>query len=145
MQVQPYLFFDGRCEEALDFYKKALGAEVGMLMRFKECPEQPQRPDMIAPGSENKIMHCALRIGDSQMMASDGSCGGQPSFKGVTLSLTTRDMAEAKRLFEVLGEGGQVQMPFSKTFFSPGFGMVADRFGVSWMVVVDDKSARKAA
>jgi PhnB protein len=135
MQVQPYLFFDGRCEEAVEFYKKALGAEVLMLMRFKDSPEPPQ-PGMVPPGSENKVMHSCFRIGDTDVMASDGRCLGQPSFQGFSLSLSAPNEAEADRLFAALGEGGQVQMPLTKTFFSPRFGMVADRFGVSWMIVV---------
>ena len=134
MQVQPYLFFDGRCEEALEFYRSALGAEVEMLMRFKDSPEPPP-PGMVPPGSENKVMHSSFRIGDATVMASDGRCTGQPSFQGFSLSLTVADEAEAERLFAALADGGQVQMPLSKTFFSPRFGMVADRFGVSWMVV----------
>jgi len=135
MLVQPYLFFDGRCEEAIDFYKKALGAEVIMLMRFKDSPEPPP-PGMVPAGSENKVMHSALRIGETTVMASDGRAQGQPSFKGISLSLSAADEAEADRLFAALGDGGQVQMPLTKTFFSPRFGMVADRFGVSWMIVV---------
>jgi PhnB protein len=134
MKVQPYLFFDGRCEEALDFYKRALGAEVLMLMRFNEAPDPPP-PDMIAPGSANKVMHASMRIGETEVMASDGHCKGQPVFQGVALSLSAASEAEADRLFNALSEGGQVQMPIGKTFFSPRFGMVADRFGVSWMVV----------
>ena len=138
MQVQPYLFFDGRCEEAVEFYKRALGAEVEMLMRFKDSPERPP-PGMVPPGREDKVMHACFRIGDTAVMASDGRCQGQPSFQGFSLSLTAADEAEADRLFGALAEGGQVQMPLGKTFFSPRFGMVADRFGVSWMVVVQPK------
>jgi PhnB protein len=135
MQVQPYLFFDGRCEEAMEFYRTKLGAQVEMLMRFKDSPEPPQ-PGMCPPGSENKVMHAAFRIGDTTVMASDGRCTGKPSFQGFSLSLTAPNEAEAERLFAGLGDGGQVQMPLAKTFFSPRFGMVADRFGVSWMVIV---------
>jgi PhnB protein len=135
MQIQPYLFFDGRCEEALEFYRSALGAEVTMLMRFKESPEPPP-PGMVAPGSENKVMHSEFRIGDTTVMASDGHCQGKPSFQGFSLSLSVPNEAEADRLFGKLAEGGQVQMPLGKTFFSPKFGMVADRFGVGWMVIV---------
>jgi PhnB protein len=134
MKVQPYLNFDGRCEEALEFYRKALSAEVEMLMRFKDNPE-PQ-PGMTSPGSENKVMHASFRIGDSTIMASDGRCTGQSKFLGITLSLQPKSEAEADKLFAALSDGGQVQMPLAKTFFSPRFGMVADRFGVSWMVVV---------
>ena len=135
MQVQPYLFFDGRCEEALEFYRRALGAEVEMLMRIKDSPD-PHPPGMIPPGSGEKVMHVSFRIGDTTLMASDGQCGGQPTFKGFSLSLTAANEAEAGRLFAALADGGQVQMPLGKTFFSPRFGMVADRFGVSWMLVV---------
>ena len=132
MQVQPYLFFDGRCEEAIDFYRSKLGAEVDMLMRFKDSPE----PQQHAPGTENKILHANLRIGGTTVLASDGRCVGQPNFQGFALSLTPADDAEAKRLFSALSEGGQVQMPLGKTFFASSFGMLADRFGVSWMVYV---------
>ena len=135
MQIQPYLFFDGRCEEALEFYQSRLGAKVEMLMRFKENPEPAANP----PASAEKVMHSCFRIGDTAVMASDGNCTGKPSFQGFSLSLTAKDLPEAKRLFAALGEGGQVQMPFAQTFFSPGFGMVADRFGVSWMVIVEAK------
>ncbi len=135
MRVEPYLFFNGRCEEAVEFYKKALGAEVTMLMRFKDSPEPPQ-PGMVPPGSENKVMHVSLRIGDATVMASDGRCTGQAQFQGFSLSLTVANEAEAERMFAALGDGGQVQMPLTKTFWSPRFGMVADRFGVSWMVIV---------
>jgi PhnB protein len=136
MQVQPYLFFNGRCEEAIEFYRKALGAEVGMLMRFKDSPEPPQ-PGMVPPGSEDKIMHASFNIGDTTVMASDGHCTGSPSFQGFSLSISVPDEAKADRLFTALSEGGQVQMPLAKTFFSSRFGMVADRFGVGWMVIVD--------
>ncbi len=135
MLVQPYLFLDGRCEEAIEFYRKALGAEVEMLMRFKDSPE-PTPPGMVPPGSENKVMHSCLRIGDTRVMASDGRCLGKPNFQGFSLSLTVPNAAEADRVFAALGDGGQVQMPLNKTFFSPRFGMVADRFGVCWMVIV---------
>lgn len=135
MKVEAYLFFDGRCEEAVEFYKKALGAQVTMLMRFKDSPE-PQQPGMVPPGSENKIMHVSFRIGDSTVMASDGRCTGQTNFQGFSLSLTVANDTEAERKFAALAEGGQVQMPLTKTFWSPRFGMVADRFGVGWMISV---------
>jgi PhnB protein len=135
MQVQPYLFFEGRCEEALGFYREALGAEVTVLMRFRESPDPPP-PGMVPPGSEDKVMHAEFRVGGATLMASDGRCSGQARFGGVSLSLSVPDEATADRLFAALAEGGQVQMPIGKTFFSPRFGMVADRFGVSWMVVV---------
>ena len=134
MLVQSYLFFDGRCEEALEFYRKTLGAEVTMLMRFKDSPE-PQQPGMVPPGSENKVMHASFRIGETTVMASDGRCLGKPNFQGFALSLTVANDAEAERAFAALRDGGQVQMPLTKTFFSSRFGMVADRFGVSWMVL----------
>jgi PhnB protein len=132
MQIEPYLFFEGRCEEALEFYHRALGAEVTMLMRYKESPE----PDMCPPGAEDKVMHSNVRIGNTTVMASDGRCEGQPAFQGFSLSISVTDEAEAERLFTALSDGGQVQMPLTKTFWSPRFGMVADRFGVSWMVNV---------
>jgi PhnB protein len=135
MHVQPYLFFDGRCEEAIEFYKQAVGAKVEMLMRFKDSPEPPQ-PGCMAPNSENKVMHACFKIGDTAIMASDGRCEGKPNFQGFALSLTVKTEAEADRYFAALGAGGQVQMPMAKTFFSPRFGMAADRFGVSWMVIV---------
>jgi PhnB protein len=134
MQVQPYLFFDGRCEEALNFYRGALGAEVTAMMRFKENPE-PQ-PGMVPPGSEEKIMHASFKIGETEVMASDGNCMGRPSFQGFSLTVTAPDEAKADQLFAALADGGQVQMPMAKTFFSPRFGMVADRFGVGWMIIV---------
>jgi PhnB protein len=135
MQVQPYLFFDGRCEEALEFYSRALGAEVIMLMRFKDNPE-PAAPGMVPPGSENKVMHARFRVGDSTVLASDGRCEGRTDFQGFSLSLTVANDAEADRLFAALADGGQVRMPLTKTFFSSRFGMLADRFGVAWMIYV---------
>jgi PhnB protein len=135
MQIQPYLFFEGRAEEAAEFYKAKLGAEVTMLMRNKDAPEKPP-PGMLPPGSENKVMHMALRIGDTTVLASDGGCKGKPNFQGISLSLTVKDAAEAAKVFAALAAGGQVQMPLGKTFFSPSFGMVADKFGVGWMVYV---------
>jgi PhnB protein len=135
MLIQPYLFFDGRCEEAAEFYHRTLGAETAMLLRYKDAPDAPP-PGMVPPGSEDKVMHMCFRIGDTTVMASDGGCGGKPSFQGFSLSLTVRDNAEADRVFASLADGGQVRMPLGKTFFSPRFGMVADRFGVSWMIYV---------
>jgi len=138
MQVQSYLFFDGRCEEALDFYKKAIGAEVQMLMRFRDNPEPAQAEGCGAPGvAPDKVMHASFKVGDTEVMASDGMAMGKPEFKGVSLALSTRTEEEAERLFANLGAGGQVQMPLAKTFFSPKFGMLADRFGVNWMILVD--------
>ena len=135
MRVEPYLFFNGRCEEAVEFYKKALGAKVAMLMRFKDSPE-PHAPGMLPPGSENKVMHVSFRVGDTTVMASDGFCKGQTDFQGLSLSLTVSNEAEADRAFAALADGGQVQMPLNKTFWSPRFGMVTDRFGLGWMVTV---------
>ena len=133
MTIQPYLFLDGRCEEAIEFYRRVLGAEVEMMMRFKDCPEPTPNA---TPGTADKVMHASLQIAGSTVLMSDGRCTGQPSFQGFALSLTAKDPAEAGRLFGALGDGGQVQMALAKTFFSPSFGMVADRFGVSWMVYV---------
>jgi PhnB protein len=133
MKIQPYLFFDGRCEQAIEFYRKTLGAKVVQLIRFKESPEPTRTP----PGSGEKVMHASFRIGDTEVLASDGDCHGKPSFQGFALTLTASNAAEAERVFAALGEGGQVQMPMTQTFFSPRFGMLADRFGVSWMVIVE--------
>lgn len=135
MKVEPYLFFQGRTEEAIDFYRRALDAQVIALIRFKDSPQPPQ-PGMIPPGSENKVMHAAFKIGDSTIMASDGECSGKANFQGISLSLSAANDAEAERLFDALKDGGQVRMPLTKTFFSSRFGMVADRFGVGWMIVV---------
>lgn len=135
MQVQPYLFFEGRCEEAIEFYRKAIGAEVEMLMRYKDSPEPPP-PDKVPPNSEDKVMHAAFRVGETTVMASDGFCMGKPSFQGFSLSITAQSEAEAQKLFGALADGGKVNMPLMKTFFSPSFGMLVDRFGVSWMVIV---------
>ena len=135
MQVQPYLFFDGRCAEAVEFYRRALDAKVTSVMHFKDHPPALES-GMVPPGSEDKVMHTSFRIGDTEVLASDGNCAGKPAFQGFSLTLSAPSAAEAERLFGVLGEGGQVQMPMDKTFFSERFGMVADRFGVSWMVIV---------
>jgi PhnB protein len=132
MQLQPYLMFDGRCEEAAKFYEKALGAKIEKLVRFKDSPD----PGMCPGPDGEKVMHMSLRIGDQALLASDGQCGGKPSFQGFSLSLNVPNEAEANRLFSALSNGGQVQMPLAKTFFSPAFGMLADRFGVSWMIHV---------
>lgn len=134
MRVEPYLFFEGRCEEALAFYKTVLGAEVTALMRFKDSPE-PIPEEMCPPGSQDKIMHANFRIGETVLMASDGRATGQPAFQGFSLSLAVPTDAEAQRLFSALADGGQVRMPLGKTFFASSFGMVADRFGVPWMVI----------
>ena len=136
MQTQIYLFFDGRLDEALAFYKKTLGIEVEMLMRFKDNPEAAKNPESCAPGSEDKIMHSCFKLGDQRVMASDGHAKGQPEFKGFSLSLSATTEAEAEKLFAALGEGGKVEMPLMKTFFSPKFGMVQDKFGLGWMVLV---------
>jgi PhnB protein len=133
--VQPYLFFDGRCEEALEYYRKTVGAEIEMLMRFKDSPEPPQT-GACAPGSGDKVMHASFRIGETMLMASDGRCQGKPSFQGFSLSLTVPTEAEADKVFSALSDGGQVQMPLTKTFFSKRFGMLIDRFGVCWMILV---------
>jgi len=133
--VQPYLFFNGNCEQAVEFYRKALGAEVEMMMRYKESPEPP-KPGMVPPGYENKIMHTSFRIGQTTLMASDGCHTEKANFQGFTLSLAVASEAEADRFFAALSEGGQVRMPLSKTFWSPRFGMLEDRFGVGWMISV---------
>ena len=133
MNVQPYLSFEGRAQEAIDFYKSALGAKVDMVMHFKDAP--PEMQAQMSPGSKDKIMHAAFHIGDTQVMASDGQCSGKASFSGVTLTLNAESNDEAEKLFNALANGGQVQMPMSETFFANRFGMVADKFGVGWMVL----------
>ncbi len=144
-QIQPYLFFEGRTEEALDFYKRTIGAQVGMLMRFKDVPSGAPKSDdpgcQPPAGAENKVMHSEFRVGDSTIMASDGMCSGKSQFGGFGLSLPAKDEAEVNRLFKALSEGGQVVSPVTKTFFSPAFGMVTDKFGVMWMVIVPQPMA----
>ena len=135
MLIEPYLFFEGRCEEALDFYRSALGAEVGPLMRYKESPE-PHQPGALPPGSENKVMHAVVKIGDTKVMVSDGRCSGRAAFQGFALTINAPDVARADQMFAALADGGQVQMALAKTFFSQRFGMVTDRFGVLWMIIV---------
>jgi PhnB protein len=133
--VQPYLFFGGRCEEALEFYRKTIGAQVEMLMRHEESPEPPP-PGMLAEGFENKIMHSSFRVGATTIMASDGCSPEEGNFNGFMLSLTVPGEADADRVFGALSEGGNVKMPLSKTFWSPKFGMLTDRFGLGWMITV---------
>lgn len=141
LAVQPYLFFGGRCEEALEFYRTAVGAEVQMLMRFKESPEPPPGlPDCF----EEKVMHASVRIGATILMASDGRCEGPANFDGFSLSITVPNEAEADRIFAALAEGGLVTMPLEKTFWTPKFGMLTDRFGVGWMVSVMHKAGAAA-
>ena len=132
MQVQSYLFFDGRCDDALEFYKKTIGAKVEMLMRWKDSPDK----SMCTPGNEDKVMHSAFRVGETSLMASDGRNTGNPNFQGFALSINAKDEAEADKLFGALSEGGKITMPMTKTFFSPRFGMLADKFGVGWMILV---------
>jgi PhnB protein len=136
MQVQTYLFFEGRCEEALDFYKATLGAEIQMIMRFRENPDDPGQT-MFPPGAEDKIMHASLRIGETTVLASDGRCTGSPDFGATSLTLLVPTEAEAERVYKALSEGGQIRMPLRKTFFSPAFGILSDPFGVSWMIYVN--------
>lgn len=133
MQIQSYLFFDGRCDEAIEFYKSVFGAEVGVLMRWKDGPDK----SMCTPANENKVMHSSVTIGESRVMMSDGRNSGAPKFEGFALSVNAKDDADADRMFNALAVGGQVTMPMSKTFFAPRFGMVADKFGMHWMILVE--------
>jgi len=137
--VQSHLFFDGKCDEAIEFYKRALGAEVNMLMRYKDSPEKPQPG--CGPADSNKVMHAQFQIGQTVILASDGRASGQPKFEGFGLALTVPDESEADKAFNALAGGGKVQMPLAKTFFSPRFGMVEDRFGILWMVLVRSQDA----
>ena len=142
MKIEPYLMFEGRCEEALDFYRSALGAQVTMLMRYKDNPDPAAGAGCAEGGgpgpTPEMVMHAAFTVGESQLMASDGMGSGKASFQGISLALSPADEAEARRYFDALADGGQVQMPLAKTFFSKAFGMVADRFGVSWLVVAPE-------
>jgi PhnB protein len=133
--IEPYLFFNGRCEEALDFYHRALGAEIEMVMRYKECPEPPP-PGRLPPGFEDKVVHASFRVGGTRVMASDGCSNEKARFDGFTLAISVNTEADAECVFNALAQGGQVSMPLAKTFWSPRFGMVSDRFGVGWMVSV---------
>ena len=137
MNVEPYLFFEGRTEEALQFYQQKLGAKVDAVIRYKENPEPKYNP----PNSDNKVMHALFRIGETKVMASDGNCAGKASFQGFALTINAASPAEAEQRFNALAEGGKVQMPLNETFFAKSFGMVADRFGVSWMVLAGPKKA----
>ncbi|MFN8388782.1 MAG: VOC family protein [Bdellovibrionota bacterium] len=137
-KVEPYLFFGGRCEEALDHYTAALGAKVQMVMRYKDSPEPPP-PNVLPSGFEDKVMHSSFQIGETVVMASDG-CELDSTFRGFSLSLAYSSPEEATRAFNALASGGQVQMPLAKTFWAPLFGMVQDRFGVGWMITVPEPS-----
>ena len=139
MNVQPYLFFNGRAEEALNFYTKALGTKADLLLRNREAPEQPP-PGMLPPGSEDKVMHASFRVGDTEVMLSDGRCSGTPHFDGFALSITAADEADARGKFDALSAGGEVTMPLGPTFWSPCFGMLTDRFGVNWMITVEGEA-----
>jgi PhnB protein len=133
MKVQPYVFFDGKCDEALQFYQRALGAKVNALMRFSEAPDQSQ----VKPESKNKVMHAAFQVGETEILASDGYCLGAPAFQGFALTIHAANSAEALKLFTAIAEGGKIQMPLDKTFFAASFGMAADKFGVNWMVIAE--------
>ena len=137
MNIEPYLFFEGRTEEALEFYKQKLGARIDAVIRYKDNPEPKYNP----PNSANKVMHALFQIGDSKIMASDGNCAGKASFQGFALTINAASPADAEKRFNALAEGGQVNMPLGETFFAKSFGMVADRFGVSWMVIAGPKKA----
>jgi PhnB protein len=136
MRIEPYLFFEGRCEEAIEFYRRAVGAQVGMMLRWKDRPDPSNDRNPTPPGGENKIMHARFQIGGAGVMASDGRCTGSPNFQGFAISLNAANEAEAARLFNGFSEGGQIRMPLGRTFFARSFGMVTDRFGVSWMIAV---------
>jgi PhnB protein len=141
VNVQPYLFFEGRAEEALNFYTKALGTKPDMIMRYRESPEPPP-PGKVPPGSDDKVMHASFHVGDTEVMLSDGFCSGKPQFAGFSLSISAPDEATARRYFDAMSAGGNVTMPLGPTFWSPCFGMLTDRFGVGWMITVESKEAR---
>ena len=140
MVVQPYLFYDGRCAEAVEFYRSALGAQVQMIMRFRESPDQ----SMVRPDMADKIMHASLKVGETVLMMSDGDCNGKQTFSGFSLAISTKDENEARRLFDAVSSGGQVQMPMQKTFWSPAYGMAVDRFGINWMVMAEGGQSASA-
>ena len=133
MKIEPLITFGGRCEEALEFYKQSVGAEVTALMRWKESPDTAMKSPV---GFEEKIMHANFRVGETELMADDGMSEKPAEFKGMTLAIEAADDAEARRVFTALGEGGQVTMPLMKTFWTSSFGMLTDKFGVPWMVNV---------
>mgnify|MGYP002777133647 FL=1 len=141
--LHPYLFFGGNCAEALEFYRTALGAQIDVIMRYNEAPDPPP-PGMLPPGYENKVMHASFHLGTNMIMASDG-CGEVGGFNGFMLSLSVPTEAEADRLFGALEQGGKVEMPLGKTFWSPRFGMVRDRFGLGWMINLVPPGTEKAA
>lgn len=139
MPIEPYLFFRGRCAEAIEFYQKALGAEVVMSMRFRENPDEnaPELPSDFG----DRIMHASLKVGDATLMMSDGLSKEPTNFEGFSVSLTARDAAECERWFTALRDGGKIEMPLGKTFFAEMFGGVIDRFGLSWMIIVPSEFA----
>ena len=139
--ITPYLFLSGRCEEALQFYKQALGAEIGMVMRFSESPD-PTPPGMLPPNFENKVMHSEFTVKGVRLMGSDGcEVGSKPH--GFKLAMTVDTEAEARKTFDALAAGGQVEMPLTPTFWSPCYGMVTDKFGIEWMVMVPGQGPPK--
>lgn len=138
--VDSYLFFNGRCEEAIHFYKSAAGAKIGMVLKFGESPD-PVPEGMVPPDWDNKIMHCDFTIGQSRIMASDG-CASTPDFNGFRLALTVPTEADADRVFAALADGGRIDMPLGKTFWSPRYGMLTDKFGIGWMVMVSDANQK---
>jgi PhnB protein len=138
MAITPYLFLDGRAEEAIEFYKKSLGAEVGMLMHFKDAP--PNAGPAPDPKTMNKVMHACITIGGTQVFISDGDCTGKGQFEGFSLAIDAKEVADGERMFNALAQGGQVRMPMMETFFAKGFGMLADKFGIGWMIMAGPKS-----
>ena len=135
MKLQPYVFFNGDAEAAAHFYRDALGAGITMLMPYRDCPETPD-PAHVPPGNADKVMHMSLSIGDTVLMGADDCSGSGRGFAGFSLSLSVAEVAEAEKAFAALADGGSVCVPLGPTFFSPAFGMLNDRFGVSWMIVV---------
>jgi PhnB protein len=128
--LNPYLFYSGNCEAAFKYYEKVLGGKIEMMFRVEEAP--PEMPRQ--PGWEKKIMHAQMSIDGHVLMASDASPEHFHKPQGFSVSLNVKDPAEAERKFNALCEGGSITMPFGKTFFSKGFGMGIDQFGIPWMV-----------
>lgn len=137
--TKPYLYLSGQCDEALAFYQQHLGATISMLIRFNESPKP--LPTDLPDGYEDKVMHCEFSVGDMSIMASDGCKESTGEFRGFSLTLTIADEAYARQAFQALSEGGEVNMPLSETFWSPLYGQVTDKFGISWMIMLPERSA----
>ena len=136
MHINPYLIFDGRCEEAFRFYEKCFKGKIIAMLTHKGTPAEAHVPAAWI----DKILHARLDIGDQVLMASDAPPGRYEKPAGFSVSLQVKDPAEAERLFNALAEKGEIRMPLEKTFWSPRFGMLVDRFGIPWMINCEEQS-----